>query len=238
MKGERALSIGQTGSGKTTFNRWLLERLEDAPMVVYDTKHDDKFLELANHRVAESIWEADAALADESVDYVILRPPPRVTYDARILDQALQYHEEHWRGIPAYIDEVYHFHRGTYAGPGLTGLYTRGRSRGITTIASTQRPASISSFIFTESQLFYVFPIYHEDDHKRVGKFIRGFAKLPIPSAHHFYLYRQGLMTEPKLMPPVPVDEKEKLSYTDDAKRSGTAAPEPEKPLQALKVWL
>lgn len=222
-KGERALSIGQTGSGKTTFNRWLLERLPETPVVIYDTKHDGKFDELEKTRVVESIEGAEEAMADLECDYVIFRPPPVITSNPVSLDKLLQYHEENWRGIDAYIDEVYHFHRGAYAGPGLNGLYTRGRSRGITTIASSQRPSSVSKFLFSETQIFYVFALYLDDDLKRIAGFIPGFDKLPRAPKHKFYVYRQGQEDEPKLMGPVPVSDSESLGYTDHESSAETA---------------
>lgn len=239
-KGERALSIGQTGSGKTTFNRWLLERLPDSPTVVYDTKHDSKFDELPNNRVAHTMTQAHDAIDDLGVDFVIIRPPPIVTASPADLDRMLQYHEENWRGVDAYIDELYHFHKSAYAGPGLNGLYTRGRSRGITTIASTQRPAWISGFIFSETQLFYVFWLSTKKDRMKVGEFIPGFEQLEPPDKHHFYMYRQGVKTSPVLMPPVPVDDIDKLGYTDHLKSAEAAdsEPDPDEKSKGDIVWL
>lgn len=240
-KGERALSIGQTGSGKTTFNCWLLERMPETPIVIYDTKHDSKFEQLKNHRVVETLDQADDALLDLAVDYVIFRPPPTITAHPQLLDQLLQYHEENWRGIDAYIDELYHFHKGPHAWPGLVGLYTRGRSRGITTIGSTQRPALISGFIFSESQLFYVYPLTRLSDRKRVGDFIEGFEKLGVPPKHHFYAYRQGESDGPKLFPPVPVADAAKFGYTDHEQVSEEAEsdpPETDEPRKSGVVWL
>jgi hypothetical protein len=227
-KGERALSIGQTGSGKTTFNRWLLERLPDAPIIIYDTKHDPKFDQLPGNRVAHTIDDVESALDDLSVDYVILRPPPIVTASPATLDRILMYHEEHWRNVDAYIDELYHFHKSNYAGPGLNGLYTRGRARGITTIGSTQRPAWVSGFIFSETQLFYVFDLARLSDRKKVGDFIEGYEDLKRPGKHEYYVYRQGEQLAPKLMKAIPIADAEKLGYTDVDKSHGTDAAESE----------
>lgn len=239
-KGERALSIGQTGSGKTTFNRWLLERLPETPVIIYDTKHDSKFDELKNNRVAESMAQIHEALDDVSVDYVIVRPPPMVTANPVLLDRILQYHEENWRGVDAYLDELYHFHKGAYAGPGLNGLYTRGRSRGITTIGSTQRPANVSGFVFSETQLFYVFYLGRKADKKRVADFIEDYEDLASPPKLQFHAYRQGDMKPPQLMKAVPVADVGKLAYTDHLKSPKSAGSEPE--VDAVKksaiAWL
>lgn len=214
-KGERALSIGKTGSGKTMFNRWLLERLPDAPVIVYDTKHDRKFDDLPGGVVATSMEEAEAAIDHLGTDYVIIRPPPLVTANPGALDRILMHHEEFWRGMDAYIDEIYHFHSSGRAGPGLNGLYTRGRARGITTIASTQRPAWVSGFVFSETNLFYVFRLTRDKDKKNVNDFIPEFSELPTAPKFNFYAWREDGDAAPKLMKPVPIAEGEKSGYTD-----------------------
>jgi hypothetical protein len=240
-KGERALSIGKTGSGKTLFNRWLLERLPDAPVIIYDTKHDPKFDRLPNNMVAGSLAEIYEGLDHLGVDYVIVRPPPAITANPAALDRILQRHEEEWRGVDAYIDELYHFHNGGRAGPGLSGLYTRGRSRGITTIGSTQRPAWVSGFIFSETQLFYLFRLTRESDRKKVDDFIPGFAELPVLKKFSFYAHRDdGDDETPKLMKPVPVDESEKLGYTDHSEtpEAATSNEDSEATERQPTVWI
>src|SRR5579859_1195098 len=102
VPGERVLSIGMTGSGKTTANRELLRGLSYSPTVIYDTKHDPKFEELPNHRIAYSMLEAEDALSDLGVDYVIIRPPPALTSSPDALDRMLQHHEEQWHEVTAY----------------------------------------------------------------------------------------------------------------------------------------
>jgi hypothetical protein len=181
-------------------------------------------------------------LEDLGADYVILRPPPIVTASPDMLDRILQYHEENWRGVDAYIDELYHFHKGGRAGPGLNGLYTRGRSRGITTIGSTQRPAWVSGFIFSETNLFYLFGLNRKSDRKRVDDFIEGFAELPVPNLHHFYVYRQGSQEKPRIMPPVKVADAAKLGYTDHLTVSEAAESEtpdePDNSQTGPNIWL
>lgn len=240
-KGERALSIGKTGSGKTLFNRWLLERLPTAPCIIYDTKHDPKFDRLPDHRVANKLSDIYDAVDHTGVDYIIVRPPPAITANPQALDRILQRHEEEWRGVDAYIDELYHFHSGGRAGPGLSGLYTRGRSRGITTIGSTQRPAWVSGFIFSETQLFYLFRLTRESDRKKVDDFIPGFAKMPVLGKYSFYAHRDdGDEETPKLMKPIPVDAKERLGYTDHSEtpEAANSDSEHEASEKAPNVWI
>lgn len=239
-KGERAISIGQTGSGKTTFNRWLLDRLPDSPTVVYDTKHDPKFNELKNNRVVHTMSQAQEAIDDLSVDYIIIRPPPRMIASPQSLDLMLEYHEANWHGIDAYIDELIHFHSGGRAFAGMTGLFTRGRSRGITTIGSTQRPAWVSGFIFSEAQLFYLFYLGRKSDKKRVDDFIDGYDRMESPRPPAFHAFRQGSMKPPELMPAVPVADIDKLGYTDHLKSAETADSEagPDEKPRGPHVWI
>jgi hypothetical protein len=240
-KGERALSIGKTGSGKTLFNRWLLERLPDSPTIIYDTKHDPKFDRLPHHHVATTLDGVYEGLENLANDYIIVRPPPLYVASPQALDGLLLRHENEWRGIDAYIDELYHFHSGGRAGPGLSGLYTRGRSRGITTIGSTQRPAWVSGFVFSETQLFYLFRLTRESDRKKVNDFIPNFSDLPALKRFGFYAHRDDSEEEtPKLMEPIPVDEKEKLGYTDhlETPEAANSETETEADQTPPNVWI
>lgn len=221
-------------------NDWLVKRLPESPTILYDTKHDPKFERLPNSRIVHDtagVWEA---LDDLGIDYVIVRPPPIVNSDPRALDAILAFHEENWRGIDAYIDEMYHFNKNGQAGPGLNGLYTRGRSRGITTIASTQRPAWISKFVFSETQLFYVFFLAIREDLKRVADFIPGYDRLEMPRDHHFHLFRQGSREPPLLQPPVPVAKEDDLGYTDHQHHPEAADSDADTEAQptAVNVWI
>jgi energy-coupling factor transporter ATP-binding protein EcfA2 len=234
QEGERALIVGQTGSGKTAFAAWMLRRLPSSPAVIYDTKDEEKFRALVPHRVVETISEMIEAADDETVDYVIVRPTVHLLRDPDALDEFLMAHYERLRKIPAYIDEAYTFHKNGQAGPGLIGLLTRGRSRGITTILSTQRPSFISRFCVTESQRLYLFRLTDKADKKRVGDVVPDFADMPNPPKHGFYFFETG-EEAPRLMQPVKLDPALNVGYTDkslDTPEPGEPADSPRK-----RVW-
>lgn len=212
-QGERALTVGQTGSGKTTFQIWLLQRTQNSPIVIYDTKDEPKFLDLPNHRVATTLREANDAVDDVETDYVVFRPPVDILADPSSLDALLRFHYEHWRGVDAYIDELYSFHTGGNAGPGLVALYTRGRSRGISTFSSTQRPAFISRFSMSEAQVFFVFRLNDLKDRKRISE-ASGMPLLENPPQHHFYIFRAG-EDAARLVKPISVDGSKSYGYVD-----------------------
>lgn len=210
--------VGQTGSGKTTFAVWLLERLPNSPVLIYDTKEEPKFLTLKKSAVAYTFREVIELSTDHGIDYIVFRPPVRMLSDPRALDNYLLVHYQHLRGVDAYIDELYSFHNHGNAGPGLVALYTRGRSRGITTIASTQRPAWISKFSMSEAQLFYQFFLSIASDRKTLAD-ATGIVPLENPPKHSFWAWRSGAHVDtPQLIRPIRHDAA-LAGYTD--------APEP-----------
>ncbi len=239
-RGERAFVVGQTGSGKSAFvAQFLLPRVDISPVIIYDTKEEPKFDMLKPARVVSTQAGLDDAYGDQEVDYIIVRPPISVTSNPDALDAMLYHHYEFYPDSVAYIDELYQFVRNFRAGPGLQGLLTRGRSRGITTIMATQRPAFIPMFALTESQKFYVFFLAHEDDRKRIAKVIRGFSDLPDPAVHGFYFYELGPGNEIAKYGPIKLDKALDVGYTDTAVMPETGpGASPELPRNTGKVWI
>lgn len=216
-KGERTLSVGQTGSGKTAFNVWLLDKLSFAPVVIYDTKEEPKFLTLKTAAVARSFKEVSERLQSGEHDYVVFRPPDSVLHDPQKLDEYLYAHYSQFPGVDAYIDEVYSFHSSGRPHMGLQAMLTRGRSRGISVLMSSQRPVSLSRSALTESQHIYVFVIAHEEDRKTLNKLIPGFEKLPMikPKTHKFFHY-DAAEQKLQLFNPVKLDASQNTGYTDE----------------------
>lgn len=218
--GERALIVGQTGCGKTAFACWLLAYCRDG--VIYDTKIEPKFAALPGARVVDSwadvrkVWKKD-----KDVRFVVFRPPVSDVIDPDKLDHYLLRHYEEMRQTTAYIDEAYQFHNQGRCGPGLQSLLTRGRSRGITTIMSSQRPKWLSLFCLTESQRFYIFRLVDRNDRKRFADIIPGFdADADVP--RHYFRYCDFDLPAPVLFSPVPLDKSiaANSTYTDAAPSS------------------
>lgn len=216
-KGERTLSVGQTGSGKTAFNVWLLNKLPFAPVIIYDTKEEPKFLTLPTAAVAHSFREVAERLTSGEHDYIVFRPPDHILHDPQRLDEYLYNHYMQFPGVDGYIDEIYSFHSSGRPHMGLQAMLTRGRSRGISLFMSTQRPVWLSKSALTESNHLYIFTIVHEDDRKILNKVIPGFEdKPPVkPKTFRFYHYDAG---EQKLAfyNPVKLDAKQNTGYTDE----------------------
>lgn len=214
-RGERAFICGQTGSGKTAFAVWLLSFMPGT--LIYDTKEENKFKVLPNSVRVKTIEEAYKEFKKKDApDYVILRPPVTMTTDPDALDNMLEYHYQHLRGVGAYLDETFMFHNGGRVGPGMMSMLTRGRSRGITFTMSAQRPAWLSRFCLTESQRFYIFRLVDRNDRKRLSEIIPGLNPNEQPEKYHFEYFDFDL-DGPIYFHPVPLDNMNNASYVDGA---------------------
>lgn len=182
--GERALVVGQSGSGKTQLSKWLLYHMPGA--IIYDTKTEPAFEEMGP--VVSTTDEAFKVFAEEGddVDYVIVRPPPWMMAYPMALDEMLLDHYDRGHGVTAYLDEAYQFHKNGRPGPGYLSLLTRGRSRDISTITSSQRPAFLSLFAFTELNHLFAMRLQHDDDRQRLSNVIANYHKRDKVPIHHF----------------------------------------------------
>lgn len=218
--GERGFIVGQTGSGKSYGAAFML-RYSPQRVIALDTKHEPLFEHIANgddktvvvHSRDEML---DAYKQKTGAEYIIVRPPAAELSDPELLDAYLQDIYESCRDVLTFVDELYMFHQGSRAFPGLIGLLTRGRARALTTLMATQRPAWVSRFALTESQRFYIFRLSDRRDWKTlasIGPFEEWETK-PIPKFHYLY-WRQGEDDAPRLMAPLP--QIADLGYTPQA---------------------
>ena len=205
--GERCLIAGQTGSGKTSFAIWMLSKLR-YPIVLYDTKGEPKFETIAKPR--ENFNDVKRDL--QKTGRAVFRPSIEAISDPLELDKLLTKHYQELDGVGAYIDEVYQWHNNGRAGPGLMALLTRGRSRGITTILSTQRPLWLSRFALTEAQKFYIFRLVDKADRNRLTDIIPTFSALKQPPKYWHWFYNQS---EDGIMLIQPTKLKYDPGYTD-----------------------
>lgn len=234
-KGERCFIAGTTGSGKTAFACHILKRIEDdaCPVIIYDIKGEPKFETLTPNAVVSDMEAAFDAATSGDYDYVIVRPHDALLTDPEALDNMLLYHYRHMSGKTAYIDEAYPFHRNSQAGPGLTGLMTRGRSRGITTIISSQRPQRISRFLVSESERAFIFRLRDKKDRQRIDDLSEDFSKRPKLEKHWFYHIDGDNADEPDLYKPIELDDALQTGYTDELPPDEQSEPD-----DAPGIWL
>ena len=248
-QGERMLIVGQTGMGKTALVTWILQRIPVAPIFIYDTKIEPKFTKLPASKVAVTVEDAQALVDDETVDYIVVRPPDEILGEPKLLDDYLWYHYQNFHGCPAYIDEGVTFMRGDRALRGMLSLMQRGRSKGITTIVSSQRPKRIDRSIITEASKVVSLRLGDKDDRKRLSDVIPNFHELPLPQKHWFYYFESG-EEKPDLYKPVEIDDNLNTGYVDTSEPGQSAqgdeaqGDEPEKPGEPPKapnlkhVWI
>lgn len=220
QQGQRAFIVGQTGSGKTQFAVWLLERLSNSPVVIYDTKGEPKFDDMPRCRVVHSETALRSAVADPQTDYVVFRVPPETLADTDAMDDLLWAHFHELRGCDIYIDEVFNFSNNGRAKKGLIAMLAQGRSHGFTCIMAAQKPVWLSSFIISESQHYFIFYLQDKRDKVRMGEAVPNFEDCDDPPEHHFY-YWAPRMPEPVLMSPVKLDKGSEKPYKPAVAASG-----------------
>ena len=210
--GQRGIIIGQTGSGKTIGSIWLMQHIPIEPVIILDTKGEPSFDHIG--RDDERVIHFDSAeeftkawKKDINAEYIIVRPDPTEIAEPLEMDDCLQEIYNKRRRCLVYIDEAYQWHIRGQAGPGLISLLTRGRSLKISALLSTQRPAWISRFCFTESQRFYIYRIQDLRDRKTISEYVPDFSDKKIAQKYHFYYYDYE-QDSARLYSPVPMPEK------------------------------
>ncbi len=169
-RGDRGLIVGQSGSGKT-FVGIELCRAMPRPLVVIDTKYSAGIADLVKEDSANwSISEGAFPVITKETRCVIWRPDPDTLSDPLAIDAPLVRLVDNHRACSVYIDEMYQLHKAGRPGPGIVGLFTRGREMGFCTLGGAQRPSWVSLFCMTESNRFYVMKLALPADRKRVAE--------------------------------------------------------------------
>lgn len=215
-KGQRGIVIGQTGSGKTVGAIWHMQHVPVTPIVIMDTKGEPAFDKIGvdeETQVYESLadFEKEWFKKRRQPVYSIVRPDMSEIAEPAAMDETLFRMVQSGRGHFLYIDEAYQWHVQGRAGAGLTGILTRGRSKGITTLLSTQRPAWLSRFCFTEAQKMYIYRLNDKRDAKTIGEYVPDFAEKPIAKRFEWYYY-DTLEGELKMYSPVKILDKPQRS--------------------------
>lgn len=211
-RGQRGIIIGQTGSGKTMGAIWHMQHVPVTPIVIMDTKDEPAFDKIGideDTAIYNSLEEFEKEWFKKKRQpvYSIVRPDPAEISEPLEMDGTLFKMVQGGRGCFLYIDEAYQWHVQGRAGAGLTGILTRGRSKGITTLLSTQRPAWLSRFCFSEAQKFYIYRLTDKRDHKTIGEYIPDFEKEKLAKRFEWYYYNV-IDGELSLYSPVKILEK------------------------------
>lgn len=163
--GQRLTIVGSTGSGKTTLARRILDA-SNYHWVIFNPKGTPAYSRLHPHKTLERVKGGELKRAIEHNKYVILNLP--VAWNHAAQDQLLQYLCENFTHIGFLIDEAYTMHNRANAGPGITGLVTRGRELKQSAIFLSQRPKWISQFLFSEADYIAEFKLLLKKDRQVV----------------------------------------------------------------------
>ena len=164
-QGQRVAVFGRAGSGKTYLTKWAILKTQTVPWIVLDTKHDPNFDDWHPHDGLLTMDQLFRTWKERRI--VVVRPTPRQSIP-EILDAYLSNLHESFDNIGVAIDETYQVAFGPKAGPGLTGLVTRGRVRKQTVIMGSQRPAWVPRFVFTEANGYAIMSLTLMADRKTV----------------------------------------------------------------------
>lgn len=217
-RGQRGILIGRTGSGKTTGAIFQLQNTPIDNVIVFDTKGEPAFNKLARENESIEFYDSNESFAKELKqkrlpNYMVVRPDELEMADSTLMDAQLLEIYSRSKSCLVYIDEAYQWHVRGQAGAGLIGLLTRGRSKGITTLMSTQRPAWISRFCFTEAERYYIYKLTSLDDRKTVASYVPGYDPLAVVAKHFFWYYDSSSdMENPQYFKPVPLPVRAKAA--------------------------
>lgn len=219
--GERGIIIGQTGSGKTVGGIVHLQNTNLYPVLILDTKGEPAFDTIAQDDEETVIYDDAESFIKQwhrrhQPEYSVIRPSVAEMTDPLELDSVLQQIYNAGKKCLIYIDEAYQWHVQGRAGAGLIGLLTRGRSKKMSVLMSTQRPAWLSRFCFTESQKFYIYRLTDKRDHKILSEYIPGFLTTSVAKKHHFLYYDNSKDEEGiKYYKPVPFSQPARAQQID-----------------------
>ena len=174
-KGKRGVIVGRTGSGKTQMLIMQMKNFALSPVYILNTKDDiglNLFIKAQKNNAVtiHSVKELTEYVHSRTApDYINIVPRVHELLDRELLDDYLQIIYNAKKPCLVCIDEAGQLAYGKeMAGPGLMNLLARGRSRGISLLCCTQRPAWISKSVFTESELFFIYRLLSTDDYKKL----------------------------------------------------------------------
>ena len=220
-RGQRAAIIGSTGAGKTVMLLEQIKHFKYQPIYILNTKGDENIINFIHNETGKnnavtvhSIKDmAKQGVLKSGTDYIHILPPRHELSDAELLDNYLGAIYDINRPCLVAIDEIYQVNVGLNGGPGLNGLLTRGRSKGISVICCSQRPAFMSKFVVTESQLFIIYRLNNPQDYQKLRDMGIPFPKEKTLDKFYFFMYKSGDM-EGKFYNPIEL--KNDIGYSTD----------------------
>lgn len=175
--GERGFIVGLSGSGKSEVAKRLIP--STGTRVVIDPKRE---FQVRGERVIND--PSKFRVIEGKLN--VYRPHPDLLTDIPSYDEVLR-KVYNTGNVFLYLDEVTPLMNGNKGPKYLQVCYQLGRSKGVTSLASTQRPTCISKVLFTEATKFYVFRLNDLNDIRRMASIVPGYdGTSPVPYAFTF----------------------------------------------------
>jgi ABC-type oligopeptide transport system ATPase subunit len=158
-RNSRVVIVGKTGSGKTTLAVRLLDLY--GRVFVLDSKGE---LKIKNYVVLNTLDKVQKTQYNQ----VIYSPNARELLDKQTIDDFFGYVYSQ-QNCCIYIDELlsitqHQFDIGYY----LKAILTRGRSRNIACIMSTQSPMRLPHYVLSQAEYYYVFQLRLPQDRRKI----------------------------------------------------------------------
>lgn len=200
---KRAVFVGRTGSGKTTVARWFLRR-SPGTWIILNTKGDPGFAKMPESISVDTFNVDNIEPYFETHKYIIVNPPHGMN-NPEMCDAFIEALHVSYEGIGLYVDELYQVMENGRAGQGIIGWMTRGRALQQPFIGSTQRPAWVSRFVFSEADYYGVLTLNLKTDRKIIYDFVgdETVMRNPPPRYWRWYEIDKDKLT---LYGPVPKD--------------------------------
>ncbi|EPZ43842.1 ATP-binding protein [Alicyclobacillus acidoterrestris] len=195
---DRTAIFGGTGQGKSEIAKWIFQSMRNRKKIILNSKPDKGLLrEYPN-------WQRkiDGELRDG------------VTHIARFYKRPTGFDKwddilELWTqgNILFYFDELpNHADENRWSGH-LEQIYQTGRTFGVGSITCAQRPVMVPNFTISEAQHIFIAYTQLESDRKKLegATGVKWDILRHLPP-YHFGYYSQRLgMTEPVILPPIPL---------------------------------
>ena len=168
--------MGRNGSGKTQMGAWILShaRYDKQPYVIIDYKYDGLLNDIP--RIKEI--EVTSRIPKTPGLYIVHPAPHEIEAVEALLWRIW---ERERTGL--YIDEAHIVpNKGAFQ-----AILTQGRSKRISRIVLTQRPAWVNRFTFSEANFYSVFHLNDLQDQKRVQDFVPVDLSRPLPKYHSWW---------------------------------------------------
>lgn len=200
--GKRCLIAGRTGSGKTTLAAWFLARSRQH-WIVLNPKHTALYREMP-YSIVHRTFDPKLIMRDSRRYKFVILELSGDEAESDYMDGIIAWLHSALHNIALCADELYTLHSGGgRAGSGLTGWLTRGREYRQSFLGLTQRPAWISQFLFSESDLICEMDLVLDKDRDRMYESTGDVHFLERVTNHRWLCY-DVIRAETTLYAPVP----------------------------------